>query len=139
LQRALEKFVPSLEIGGKIPGSFQDTTYQCDSCHAEFQFQFQDIDVQADNKAQTLVITKWLELGDGLDPQSPFWVVQRHSNPKVHIPHRNVGSVRWRFENETGSLQQELTIRNGLLMSQERFGKDLCPYGSETWVGRPER
>ncbi|QKX62699.1 uncharacterized protein TRUGW13939_09860 [Talaromyces rugulosus] len=111
--------------------------YQCHRCLVDFQFQIQDIETRGDGRARVLIVTKWLDLGDGLDPKDPQWVAQVHQYPKVQLPHRDIGSVCSRFESNFGSSQQELTHQNRRLMSKEGFRDVLRRHGTGRWFGRP--
>lgn len=136
LRRAFKEFAHSSEAektNSKSP------MYQCHRCHVDFQFRLQDIETRDDygRRARVLIVTKWLDLGDGLDPKNPQWAAQVHQYPAVQLARRDVGSVCLQFESNCGSSQQELTDQNRRLMSKEGFREALRRRGVGMWIGRP--
>lgn len=134
LGRALKEFAHSSDAektNSKSP------MYQCHRCLVDFQFQLQDIETRDDGRARVLIVTKWLDLGDGLDPKNPQWAAQVDLYPDVQLLRRDIGSVCLQFESNFGSSEQELTDQNRRLMSKERFRDALRGHGAQIWIGRP--
>jgi hypothetical protein len=106
--------------------------HHCDTCHSIYEFQFQHIQ---DGKApEALIMTKWLDLGEGLDPKDPLWLVHNRIHAR-RVPYEEVGSVRWRFERQPGLSHADLTNQNRLLLKEEIVRQRVNRRGKYAWLG----
>lgn len=122
-----------LESSGSV--SSQQTTYQCPRCGVDFEFRFTDVEERLTGKARALLITRWLDLGDGIDSKDFLWFVHASTSPEKDSPSRKVGSVRSRFESQPGLSQEESTIQNNRMLDRENFRQEIHEYSPEMWIG----
>lgn len=101
--------------------SSQQTTYQCPRCGVVLEFHFTDIEDRLAGKTRALIITKWFDLGDGIDPKNSLWSTRVSAFPAKDSLHQKVRSVRSRFESQPGQCQKEATLRHKHLLNRENF------------------
>lgn len=123
------------ELESSGSASSQQTTYQCLRCRVDFEFRFTDTEERLAGKARALLITRWLDLGDGIDSKDYLWFVHASTSPGKDSPYRKVGSVRSRFESQLGLSQEELTIQNKRMLDRENFRQEIHQYSAEVWIG----
>lgn len=135
LNSARNQMVALCEL--ESPGSFssQQSTYQCPRCRVDFEFRFSDVEDRLAGKARALLITKWLDLGDGIDPKDSLWFVHVSASPEKDSRYRKVGSVRSRFESQSGLSQEEFTSQNKQRLDRENFRYEIYGYTDEMWIG----
>jgi hypothetical protein len=98
--------------------------YQCSICGIDYQIEV----VDCDSKGTALIITKWLDLGSGLDPNDPGW--KRHffgySFRLENEATKSDGTLRSQFEQKSAVSLDALTHRNAsLLKSYESSSKTV--------------
>lgn len=102
--------------------------HKCRQCNTDFQV---EIRMVAD-EGLGLIITKWIDLGSGLNPMD----IERRFC--CEIPRRKAsgvpGDLRLRFESEPNLSRDELSSRNETYLVGERFRKVLDRWDSKTWV-----
>jgi hypothetical protein len=98
--------------------------YQCSVCGIDYQIEV----VDCDSKGTALIITKWLDLGSGLNPNDPRW--KRHSfGYSFRLENdatKSDGTLRSQFEQKSAVSLDALTHRNAsLLRSYEPSSKTI--------------
>lgn len=105
------------------------------TCHVDSLIQFRDLKGQKSEKVRSLVITKWFDLGDGIDPKDSLWRTHILSYPEVKPKfHREANTNRNLFEDQPGLSLEGLTLNNEQLLREEKFREDLRLFYRDHWV-----
>ena len=111
----------------KAQGRCYTETEQCTKCHMDFVLDALDFG----DGGVALFVTRWVNLGAGLDMADPKWI---HHHWKVrrgdmHYRH-HLGSIQAGFESQAGKSLKELTAVNSLKLFSRREQK-LYTHGSD--------
>jgi hypothetical protein len=107
-------------------------TFHCPPCDTTFQVEVRT----CGDEGVAVVVTKWLDLGAGLDPYDEHW--RRHIFTAMHEmkevvppPEQN---VRTRFERASAVSLEELTRRNSSLLERRTYTRRMDHWFDDVWV-----
>ncbi|EAW10947.1 F-box domain protein [Aspergillus clavatus NRRL 1] len=108
-------------------------TFHCPSCDTTYQVEVRT----CGDDGVAVVVTKWLDLGAGLDPQDHDWT--RHifgdrldRRAAMHaLPEE---SVRTRFERSSAVSREDLTRRNSGLLEGRAYTRKMDHWFDHVWV-----
>lgn len=118
-------------VGGRATCPKCSGLYRCIHCAVEFESDA----IQLEDGKLAVIITKWLNVGNGGSPTDPSW--QRHLYPPlegrvVAMAKDSLGSRRI-FEGHMGRSQEEATRENASLICGESFRKKLHQISLDLW------
>ncbi|KAJ5621975.1 hypothetical protein N7528_005207 [Penicillium herquei] len=116
-------------------GEKPDFTYTCPRCQTECV-----IEIFEFNSQTALLMTRWMNLGLGLDHRDPLWSIHAWRSSKSLTPRQlpksmMIKSPRLCFESTASETFQEVRFRNlsYLRGKQYRKGKPFARVGRSTW------
>ena len=107
--------------------------HRCRRCN--FVFQLEVLDTGSDGLA--IVITKWLDLGSGLTPTDPKWMVLTATlvdGYDVNDHASEAERCRLDFEKGEGLTQQAITLRNASYLSDQRYKQVMTKWSCGDWI-----
>lgn len=119
---------------GSSRKSSNPNIYQCRACGIDYQMET----IDCDREGTALVITKWLDLGSGLDPKDSRWT--RHFYP---LGTRSLGKIEAiqsdgtlcsHFEQESAVSLDALTHMNASLLERNAFLRKTHQIKCNTWL-----
>jgi hypothetical protein len=119
---------------GRSEKSSNPNIYQCSFCCTDFQLEV----VDCDRKGIALVITRWLDLGSGLDPDDPKWRRHLYIYGYGCLVTQPVGVLRSHFEQKSEVSLDALTRRNESLLKSYWFRGRMILEGNKAMVNYME-
>jgi hypothetical protein len=119
-------------IGGRASCPTCSVLYRCIDCAVEFESDA----IHLEDRKLAVIITKWLNVGNGDSPASPHW--RRHLYPPFEgLPVATakdwLGS-RSIFEGHIGRPQETATRENASLFCGESFRQKLHQVYTDVWI-----
>lgn len=102
---------------------------RCRQCSTEYQIKLRMLG----DEGLALVITKWLDLGQGLTPNDIKWRYLGFEYREKAISELP-GKIRQRFESESELSQDELLSRNASYLTGDRFMKVMDWWDDQSWI-----
>ncbi|KAE8361873.1 hypothetical protein BDV27DRAFT_166544 [Aspergillus caelatus] len=133
--RGFEARESEREIGKETETEAQSEaprTFHCPPCDTTFQVEVR----LCGNEGVAVVVSKWLDLGAGLDPHDERWrrhiCTDRLDMREVVLPPQE--SVRTRVERDSPVSLEELTRRNSSLLEGSTYTRRLDHWFDDVWV-----
>ncbi|KAL9598608.1 MAG: hypothetical protein Q9179_003839 [Wetmoreana sp. 5 TL-2023] len=113
--------------------------HQCGICDLDFQLEFKDLGVDG----LALVVTKWLDLGSGLELTQGKYIgwgsdllnaLADRSEENRRQTHRRAGETRAAFEKEDGMTPDALCLQNASFLEAQRYKKIMREWIRGTWI-----
>ncbi|KAK2822978.1 hypothetical protein FQN49_007592 [Arthroderma sp. PD_2] len=127
IKSAFEKYIASKQ--SRIPVG--PDVFTCRTCGTDYQVEVK----RFSNNRLALVMTKWLDLGAGLDPKDIRW--KRHSEVRAPVDLRAVRSPRGilsLFERAAGPSLDSITRKNELYLLDNNYKESMDWWTDGTWI-----
>lgn len=107
-------------------------TFHCSPCDTTYQVEVRT----CGDEGVAVVVTKWLDLGAGLDPHDDRWrryiLTERHEMKEIVPPSQE--STRTRFERDSCVSLEELSRRNSSLLEKRAYTRSMDHWFDNVWV-----
>ena len=118
-------------VGGRASCPTCSALYRCIDCAVEFESDA----IHLEDRKVAVIITKWLNLGNGDSPTNPNW--RRHLYPPFEglpvVTARDSLGPRSIFEGHMGRTQETATRESASLFCGEAFRKKLRQIATDVW------
>lgn len=112
---------------------------RCPECNTSYKLELRELD-QANI---CLVVTRWLDLGPGLNPNDVRWKTHVDYSCGLNGHAHELIDSRQRFENDSvqaaDSFSEEAAYRRNVsLLQDQKYRRAMTPITTQKWVMRPE-
>lgn len=104
---------------------------KCRCCNMDYHMKISDFG----DRGVALVITKWLDLGPGMNPRDMRWKAHTQVSTIAELPGLGeAGDVRLRFESEPGLSEESLSTWNASHLIEKRYRSSMDHWSYNRWI-----